>query len=63
MKPRDLLKLGFKPGPAIGAALLLIPKAEKGLGHEAMLRSVGIDDVAHSFEELTRLVELAQASR
>jgi HAD superfamily hydrolase (TIGR01509 family) len=32
-------------------------------GHEAMLRSVGVDDVAHSFEELTRLVGLAQASR
>lgn len=32
-------------------------------GHEAMLRSVGIDDVAHSFEDLKNLAGLAYASR
>lgn len=32
-------------------------------GHDAMLRSVGISEVAHSFEELARLIGLAHASR
>lgn len=32
-------------------------------GHEAMLRDVGIGQVAHSFEQLARMIGLAQASR
>src|SRR5437588_6849491 len=32
MKPRDLLKLGFKPGPVIGIALKVIPDAKRALG-------------------------------
>lgn len=32
LKPRDLLKLGFKPGPAIAVAVKLIPEAQKALG-------------------------------
>jgi tRNA-splicing ligase RtcB len=32
MKPRDLLKLGYQPGPAIGVALKLIPEAKRALG-------------------------------
>src|SRR5215218_6671897 len=32
MKPRDLLKLGLEPGPAVGVALKLIPEAKRALG-------------------------------
>ena len=32
MKPKDLLKLGYQPGPAIGVALKLIPEAKRALG-------------------------------
>jgi HAD superfamily hydrolase (TIGR01509 family) len=32
-------------------------------GHEEMLRAVGVSEVAHSFEEMRRLVGLDQASR
>jgi tRNA-splicing ligase RtcB len=32
MKPRDLLKLGFEPGPVIGVALKVIPEAKRALG-------------------------------
>jgi tRNA-splicing ligase RtcB len=63
MKGKDLIKLGFKPGPAIGAALLLIPKAEQALGHQAMLReleAVRADPVQNSahpyFAELARVL-------
>jgi tRNA-splicing ligase RtcB (3'-phosphate/5'-hydroxy nucleic acid ligase) len=63
VKGKDLIKLGFKPGPAIGAALLLIPKAEQELGHQAMLRelkAVLADPVHNSahpyFAELARVL-------
>jgi tRNA-splicing ligase RtcB len=63
MKGKDLIKLGFKPGPAIGAALLLIPKAEQALGYHAMLRelkAVLADPVHNSahphFAELARVL-------
>ncbi|HEY7120361.1 MAG TPA: RtcB family protein [Tepidisphaeraceae bacterium] len=36
MKPRDLLKLGYQPGPAIGVALKLIPEAKRALGHKVL---------------------------
>jgi len=32
MKPKDLLKLGLEPGPAIGVALKIIPDAKRALG-------------------------------
>ncbi len=32
MKPKDLLKLGYQPGPAIGVAIKLIPAAQRELG-------------------------------
>jgi len=32
-------------------------------GHEAMLRAVGVETVAHSFDEVARLASLDQASR
>lgn len=31
MKPKDLLKLGFQPGPVIGAALKLLPEVERAM--------------------------------
>jgi tRNA-splicing ligase RtcB len=36
MKGRDLIKLGFKPGPAISVALKVIPEAEKALGSDVL---------------------------
>src|SRR4051812_17242581 len=32
MKTRDLIKLGFKPGPALGIAPKIIPDAKRALG-------------------------------
>src|SRR3954468_6054297 len=63
MKGKDLIKLGFKPGPAVGAALLLIPKAKEALGHEGMIRELKavladpVHNSAHSyFAEVARLL-------
>src|SRR5262249_13042364 len=36
MKPRDLIKLGFAPGPAIGVAIKVIPEAKRALGARAL---------------------------
>jgi tRNA-splicing ligase RtcB len=36
MKPKDLLKLGYQPGPAIGVALKVIPDAKRELGARAL---------------------------
>jgi len=36
MKARDLLKLGFKPGPALGVALRLLPEAKQQLGKQVL---------------------------
>jgi tRNA-splicing ligase RtcB len=36
MKPRDLIKLGFKPGPVIGIAMKVIPEARQLLGERAL---------------------------
>jgi len=36
MKPKDLIKLGIRPGPAIGVALKLLPEAKKALGHKVL---------------------------
>ena len=40
MKPRELLKLGYKPGPVIGVAMDAIPQAERAMGLEAMERDL-----------------------
>jgi tRNA-splicing ligase RtcB (3'-phosphate/5'-hydroxy nucleic acid ligase) len=40
MKARDLIKLGIKPGPAIGAALKVIPEATKALGANVLKRDL-----------------------
>ena len=36
MKPRDLIKLGFEQGPAIGVALKLLPTVQKELGRRVI---------------------------
>ncbi|HWP39321.1 MAG TPA: RtcB family protein [Tepidisphaeraceae bacterium] len=38
MTGKDLIKLGFKPGPAIGVALRLIPRAQEQLGSEKAVK-------------------------
>jgi tRNA-splicing ligase RtcB len=40
MNGKDLIKLGYKPGPAIGVALRLIPLASKALGHKDLKREL-----------------------
>lgn len=40
MTGNDLIQLGFRPGPAIGVALRLIPEAEKALGREGVEREL-----------------------
>ena len=50
MKGKDLMKLGLTPGPAMGVALRLLPKAVKRLGEEGAkgaLRSVLEQPEAH----------------
>jgi tRNA-splicing ligase RtcB len=36
MEPKDLLKLGYQPGPVIGVALKLLPEAKKAMGQKAL---------------------------
>jgi len=36
MKPKDLIKLGYQPGPAIGVAVQIIPDAKRALGARAL---------------------------
>ena len=40
MSGKDLIKLGYKPGPAIGVALRLIPLAEQALGRKSLKREL-----------------------
>ena len=40
MKGKDLIKMGFKPGPAVGVALLLIPKASAHLNPHQIKREL-----------------------
>jgi tRNA-splicing ligase RtcB len=40
MKARELIKLGMKPGPAVGVAMRLIPEAQKAMGNDALLRDL-----------------------
>ncbi len=50
MTGKDLIELGFKPGPAVGAALSLVPQAEAALGREGVeqaLRAVAADPASH----------------
>lgn len=50
MTGKDLIELGFKPGPAVGLALALVPQAEAALGSEGLvreLRAVAAEPSAH----------------
>src|SRR4051812_6778967 len=64
MTGKDLIKLGYKPGPAIGVALRLIPPALKALGHKDLKRELKavlddpITNASHPY-----LAELATALR
>jgi tRNA-splicing ligase RtcB (3'-phosphate/5'-hydroxy nucleic acid ligase) len=68
MTGKELIELGFKPGPAIGLALSLVPRAEAELGAEAAareLRAVAADPAAHvdhpQFGEVARALCAAAA--
>jgi tRNA-splicing ligase RtcB len=63
MKGKDLIKLGYKPGAVIGAALQLIPEAAKTLDREGLereLKAVLDDPIANAahpyFAEVARLL-------
>src|SRR5438270_10692025 len=62
LKPRDLIKLGFKPGPAIGVAVKLIPEAKKALGArvlESDLRALAQEP--NAYKDRPHLALLAKA--
>jgi tRNA-splicing ligase RtcB len=62
MKPRDLLKLGFQPGPVIGVALKVIPEAKRALGARALerdLQALATDPNAYKDHPHLALIALA----
>ena len=62
MNARDLLKLGFKPGPVIGIALKVIPDAERALGANPLedeLRALAADP--NAYKDHPQLASVAQA--
>lgn len=63
MNGKELIKLGFKPGRAVGAALQLIPEASKHLDKDALHRELKavlenpVQNAAHPyFSELARVL-------
>ncbi|CAA9412600.1 MAG: RNA-2',3'-PO4:RNA-5'-OH ligase [uncultured Phycisphaerae bacterium] len=63
MKGKDLIKMGFKPGPSVGVALLLIPKAAEHLNPHQLkreLKAVLADPITNAghahFAELARVL-------
>src|SRR5689334_102931 len=62
MKPRDLIKLGFKPGPALGVALKVIPGAKEALGHQVLERDLkALIAEPNAYTEHPHLALIAQA--
>src|SRR2546421_193518 len=62
MKARDLLKLGFKPGPPIGVALKLIPDAKRAMGARVLERDLqALASEPNAYTEHPHLALLAQA--
>ncbi|HEY8665637.1 MAG TPA: RtcB family protein [Tepidisphaeraceae bacterium] len=62
MKARDLIKLGYKPGPAIGVAMRLIPELKQQLGNEVLLNDLkAILNEPNAYKEHTHWALLAQA--
>jgi HAD superfamily hydrolase (TIGR01509 family) len=57
-------EVGARGALASGATVIGLAAGQHCFdGHEAMLRGAGIEHVAHGFDEVARLVGLAQASR
>jgi tRNA-splicing ligase RtcB len=63
MTGKDLIKLGFEPGPAVGLALSLVSGAEETFGHDVVverLRSLAADPASHvtdpTFGEVARML-------
>lgn len=70
MKGKDLIKMGFKPGPSVGVALLLIPKAAEQLNPHQIERELKavlddpISNAAHpQFAELARVLREQAAAQ
>src|SRR3954469_14050156 len=62
MKPKDLLKLGLAPGPAIGVALKLIPEAKRALGARVLERDMqALINEPNAYTNHPHLALLAQA--
>jgi tRNA-splicing ligase RtcB len=62
MKPKDLLKLGLAPGPAIGVALKLIPDAKRALGARVLERDMkALINEPNAYTNHPHLALLAQA--
>jgi tRNA-splicing ligase RtcB len=62
MKPRDLIKLGLQPGPAMGVALKLIPEAKRALGARVLERDLqALVNEPNAYTSHPHLALLAQA--
>lgn len=62
MKPKDLLKLGLEPGPAVGVALKLIPDAKRALGARVLERDMkALINEPNAYTNHPHLALLAQA--
>ena len=62
MKPKDLIKLGIRPGPAIGVALKLLPEAKKALGHKVLEADLkALVNEPNAYRNHPHLALLAQA--
>jgi tRNA-splicing ligase RtcB len=62
MKPKDLIKLGLEPGPAIGVALKLLPEATRALGGKVLRRDLeALVKEPNAYTQHPHLALLAQA--
>ena len=62
LRGKDLIKMGFEPGPAIGVALKLLPTVQKQLGRrviESDLRAILKEP--NAYKEHTHWKMLAEA--
>jgi tRNA-splicing ligase RtcB (3'-phosphate/5'-hydroxy nucleic acid ligase) len=62
MKPRELLKMGFKPGPAIGVAVRTLPAAQKAMGRRVLENDLkALVNEPNAYTEHPHLALLAKA--
>ena len=62
MKPKDLIKLGLEPGPAIAVALKLLPEATRALGRNVLKRDLeALIKEPNAYTQHPHLALLAQA--